>query len=300
MLATVAGLLFGLLFGLLLACEAAPADGPPAAYVPPPTAEPTVEPTAEADVQKTVVLTLHQRQDSARITAAVGAIRAQPDPLPTVEIRLDADQIDGLTLQLGSVSDSRLLDLVVVGRSGGTVLHSSRISLAGRSVSVSGLSFVGRAPAGDSLSVAVTGRATLDHLGFVDHAQRLVPSTRRRGARIRGAALALQAMGRQATAVISDLAVADCTLSPAVSISAQPGGRFAEFSLSDASFSAVTVPAIDVGATVKVNLRGVASDADQPLLHTDSAAVLVDGQATALSTSDARVAAVRNAARPVH
>lgn len=260
------------------------ADPPTEAPLPPGTPDST---------RKPIRLTIREPQDAAEVTARVGALVVQPAPRSPVEIHIDAERLDGLVLQLGSVGSGDMLDIAVRGREGGTVLGRSRLSLVGHDVDVADLSFVGSAPAGDCLSVTVSGDATLEGLTFAGQSAPPVPSTRRRGARVRRGALELRAMGRDARASVSRLAVVDARLSPAVRIGAQPNGRFTRVDLADSVFSSVLTPAIGVSATGLLSLDHVRSDAPEGLVAADSPAVLVDGAVSATDPGDPAIRAAR-------
>ncbi len=267
---------------------------------------PTTEPLAEAPVPTEtddpalapLVLSLRSRQDAPDITARVRALQDEPAPRPPVQIRIDADALDGLVLQLGSVTADTQLDLTVSGRSDGTVLRDGSVRLVGHDVAVSDLRFVGGPSSGDSLTVTASGTAELTDVAFAGHRARLVPSTRRRGARAHQGALRLQAMGRDAVATMHGLTVVDATVSPAIQIGAQPGGRFDRVELEGAAFASVAAPAVGVGATLQLVLSDVRSDAPEGLVQTDSPAVLVDGRPLPLDADDPRVEAARAALQP--
>lgn len=241
--------------------------------------------------QDALELTIHTKSDIRSVTSTLR--QAALDGVPAATIRITAPTLDGITLQVGGTLTAPLMDLVVVGD---TVLRKSHVALRGRSISVSGLTFVGSPSTGDALQLTATDALTVDGVAFVGLKARTSPKHRRRGAKAGGRALALWAAGPQTRASVSGLVVADSTVQPAVSFGGKPGGRFDEITLFDAVLADTSTPTIHIESAVGVAVERVATDAPDDAVSTASPAIVVLGDPSSLTGVPAPLSAARTAA----
>jgi|GEM_PF-4720694 len=268
--------MFVLLGGLLTPTTGCASDAPrvEAAASSPNTVAPSVESVPMLE------LTIRSADDVRTVTSALR--QAALDGVPAATVHIDADRLDRITFQVGGTMTAPLMDLTIEGTG---ALHHSHVSLRGSRVTVRGLTFVGSPGTGDALQVTARDGVELTDLSFVGQSERTASRSRRRGARSGGRALSVWAHGPETTAQLTNLVVADGTVSPAVSFGGKPGGRFGEISLSHAVFAGTTAPVVHVSAAVGLSLDGVWSDAPEGAVTTVSPAIVVLGDVAPLSAS---------------
>lgn len=237
-----------------------------------------------------VELTLRSQADVAEITAAVHSALYGESAVRRVRVTLEATDLSGLSLQLGSPMAPRQLDLEVRGAPGGTVLRDSRVGLHGATVLVSGLVFVGSPAAGDTLALG-GAEITAKELGFLDQRARHSPRTPRRGSKARGSSLRLTAATPHARATVDDAVFADSDRPTQLSIDGQPNARFDRVSLRAVRIDACPSPAVQPSATLELVLDDLRGPAD--LLAPTTPALLVDGEPEPVDPGDPALARVR-------